>query len=46
MAVSAVISDGLNQPTSVEVIGNTAYVVNLVGEIWQIDNISSPPYGY
>jgi len=37
--------EGLNQPTSVEIIGNTAYVVNLAGEVWKIENISSPPYG-
>ncbi len=29
--------DGLNQPTSLEFIGNTAYVVTLGGEIWKID---------
>jgi hypothetical protein len=39
------ILDGLNQPTSVEIIKNTAYVVTLSGEIWKIDNISAPPYG-
>jgi sugar lactone lactonase YvrE len=32
-----VVVDGLNQPTSVEFIGNTAYVVTLGGEIWRID---------
>jgi hypothetical protein len=32
----SVIEDGLNQPTSMEIIGNKAYIVNLVGEIWQI----------
>jgi hypothetical protein len=37
--------EGLNQPTSVEIIKNTAYVVTLTGEIWKIDNISVPPYG-
>jgi hypothetical protein len=37
--------DGLNQPTSVEIIKNTAYVVTITGEIWKIDNISAPPYG-
>jgi sugar lactone lactonase YvrE len=36
---------GLNQPTSLEFIGNTAYVVTLTGEIWKIDNVSAPPYG-
>jgi hypothetical protein len=37
--------DGLNQPTSVEIIKNTAYVVTITGEVWQIDNIAAPPYG-
>jgi hypothetical protein len=40
-----VVIDGLNQPTSLEFIGNTAYVVTLTGEIWQIDGVSGPPYG-
>jgi len=35
---------GLDRPTSVEIIKNTAYVVTLTGEIWKIDNISVPPY--
>jgi hypothetical protein len=39
------IVDGLNQPTSFEFIGNTAYVVTLTGEIWKIENVSPPPYG-
>jgi len=33
-----VITEGLNQPTSLEFIGNDAYVVTLGGEIWKIDN--------
>ncbi len=41
----SVVTDGLNLPTSLEVIGNTAYVVTLTGEIWKIDSISDPPYG-
>jgi sugar lactone lactonase YvrE len=32
-----VVVDGLNQPTSVEFIGDTAYVVTLGGEIWTLD---------
>lgn len=32
--------EGLNQPTSLELIGNTAYVVTLGGEIWRIDNVA------
>jgi hypothetical protein len=39
------IADGLNQPTSLELIGNTAYVVTLTGGIWKVDNVSAPPYG-
>ena len=34
-----VIVKGLNQPTSVEIIKNTAYVVTLAGEVWKIANI-------
>ena len=30
----------LNQPTSLEFIGNTAYVVTLTGQIWKIDGVS------
>ena len=39
------VADGLNQPSSLEIIGNTAYVVTLGGEVWRIDDIASPPYG-
>jgi hypothetical protein len=39
------VADGLNQPTSLEVIRNTAYIVTLGGEIWKVDTISGPPYG-
>jgi hypothetical protein len=31
-----VVTDHLNQPTSLEFIRNTAYVVTLGGEIWKI----------
>ena len=41
----SVIADKLDRPTSFEVIGNTAYVVTLGGDIWTIDNIAGPPYG-
>jgi hypothetical protein len=40
-----VITDGLDRPTSLEFIGDTAYVVTLTGEIWKIDGVSGPPYG-
>ena len=35
----------LDRPTSLEVIGNTAYVVTIAGEIWKIDDVSAPPFG-
>lgn len=37
-----ILLDGLNQPTSFEFIGNTAYVVSLAGEVWKIDNLLPP----
>jgi hypothetical protein len=40
-----VIVDGLDRPTSLEFIGNTAYVVTLTGDIWRISGVSAPPYG-
>ena len=39
------IATGLDRPTSLEVIGNTAYVVTITGEIWRIDDVSAPPFG-
>jgi len=39
------IATGLNQPTSMEIIGNIAYIVSLAGEIWVVDDVASPPYG-
>lgn len=36
----SVIEDGLNQPTSMEFIGHTAYVVSLAGQVWKIDSVS------
>ena len=41
----SVVVDGLNLPSSLEFIGNTAYVVTLTGEIWRIDDVSGPPFG-
>ena len=32
-----VVADGLNIPTSLEFIGDTAYVVTFGGEIWEVD---------
>jgi sugar lactone lactonase YvrE len=39
------IVEGLNLPTSLEVIGTTAYVVTLTGEIWRITDVAGPPFG-
>ena len=39
------IADELDQPSSLEIIGNTAYVVTLGGEVWKIDDVAGPPYG-
>jgi hypothetical protein len=35
----------LNQPTSMEMIGTTAYVVTLGGEIWKVTGLAQPPFG-
>jgi hypothetical protein len=32
----------IDRPTSLEFIGNTAYVVTLTGDIWKIDDVSCP----
>jgi hypothetical protein len=34
-----VLAGGLNQPTSLEIIKNTAYIVTLAGEIWKVEDI-------
>jgi hypothetical protein len=34
-----VVIDELNQPTSLEFIGKTAYVITLGGEIWKIKGV-------
>ena len=41
-----VLAEGLNQPTSMEIIDNTAYIVTLSGDIVVVDNLSSAPYGH
>ncbi len=42
--IFSVVADGLNIPTSFQIIGNTAYVVTLTGEIWTVANIAAPPF--
>ena len=36
---------GLDRPTSLEMIGNTAYVVTIAGEVWTIADVAAPPFG-
>lgn len=38
------VTNGLDQPTSLEFIGTTAYVVTLTGEVWKIADVAAPPY--
>ena len=35
--------DGLDRPSALEFIGNTAYFVTLTGEIWKIDGVCCRP---
>jgi hypothetical protein len=39
-----VVADELDIPTSLEIIGNSAYIVTLEGEVWAIDNIAGSPF--
>lgn len=39
-----VIVDGLDRPTSLEFIGDTAYIVSLAGEIWKIEDVPKKPH--
>jgi hypothetical protein len=36
---------GLDRPTSLEIVGTTAYVVTLAGDVLKIADIARPPYG-
>ena len=39
------VATSLDRPTSLELIGTTAYVVTLTGDIWKFDDVSGPPFG-
>src|SRR3954447_23878401 len=39
------VATGLDRPTSMEIIGNSAYITTLDGDIWVVDNIANPPFG-
>ena len=41
----SVLAEGLDRPTSLEIIGNDAYVVTLGGEVWKVENVSGAPFG-
>jgi len=41
----SVIADEIDRPTSFEIIGNTAYIITLTGDVWTVDNIAGPPFG-
>jgi len=41
----SVVATKLDRPTSLEIIGNTAYIVSLAGQIWVVADIAAPPYG-
>jgi hypothetical protein len=41
-----VVVDKLDRPTSMEIIGDTAYIVMLDGEVWQVDNPFATPRGH
>ncbi len=40
-----IITDGLDRPTSLEFIKNTAYIVTIAGDVWTIKDVQGPPYG-
>jgi hypothetical protein len=39
------VAEGLDRPTSLEFINNTAYYVTLGGEVWMIEDVAGPPFG-
>jgi len=41
-----VVKEGLNLPTSLEFIGDDAYIVTLAGEVWKIGDVSRPRHDH
>jgi hypothetical protein len=41
----ASVAEGLDRPTSVDFIGNTAFVITLTGKVIKITNVGGPPFG-
>ncbi len=40
-----VVAAGLDRPTSLEIIGDTAYIITIGGEIWTVGGIATAPFG-
>lgn len=40
------ITEDLDRPTSLEISGNTAYIITLTGEVWTVENIAGQPFGH
>jgi hypothetical protein len=40
-----VLADAVDRPTSLDFIGNAAYVVTLTGDVLKFDSVSGPPFG-
>jgi hypothetical protein len=40
----AAVAGPLNLPTSLEIVGDDAYVVTLVGEVWKLPNVIQPKF--
>ncbi len=36
---------GLDRPTSMEIVGTTAYIVGLSGGVVRVGGIATPPFG-
>jgi hypothetical protein len=41
----SMVVDGLDRPTSVEIVNNTAYILTLTGTVMKVENITTQPYG-
>ena len=41
----ASVVEGLDRPTSLEFIGDTAFVTTLTGKVMRIDNVQRPRFG-
>lgn len=40
---STVVVDGLDRPTSLELVDTTAFIVTLTGDVWRIKGLACPP---